>query len=238
MFWAPLLLTVGAAASVPKRLSPAEIAPYPPMQWHSWGLFTHEDLVTQANMEEMADALVESGMAAAGYATVNAAGTVAAAVTAAIAVTGAGTGAGATATCCESGTAPQPRRRGGAAAARKRIAGKKTSRRRRHRIVAGATRAALVRGARGALAAQVEPSRCRRRHCRHCESGVRRRDAQPLGDLERAAARKRVAVAAAAAAAATAAAARVPAAAHAALRRPEPGRRSRSKHPELLVLDH
>ena len=71
MFWAPLLLTVGAAASVPKRLSPAEIAPYPPMQWHSWGLFTHEDLVTQANMEEMADALVESGMAAAGYATVN-----------------------------------------------------------------------------------------------------------------------------------------------------------------------
>ena len=41
------------------------------MQWHSWGLFTHEDLVTQANMEEMADALVASGMASAGYDTVN-----------------------------------------------------------------------------------------------------------------------------------------------------------------------
>jgi hypothetical protein len=40
-------------------------------QWHSWGLFTHEDLVTESNMLEMAEALVSSGMADAGYDTVN-----------------------------------------------------------------------------------------------------------------------------------------------------------------------
>jgi alpha-galactosidase len=65
------IVLVGGALSAPPKLTPAQIAPYPPMQWHSWGLFTHEDLVTEANMNEMADALVSSGMAAAGYDTVN-----------------------------------------------------------------------------------------------------------------------------------------------------------------------
>jgi hexosaminidase len=57
--------------NVVARKTPAENAPFPPMQWHSWGLFTHEGLVTEARMLEMADALVSSGMAAAGYATLN-----------------------------------------------------------------------------------------------------------------------------------------------------------------------
>ena len=35
------------------------------------GLFTHEDLVNQQNMEEMAQALVSSGLAAVGFDTVN-----------------------------------------------------------------------------------------------------------------------------------------------------------------------
>merc|ERR1719174_1699879 len=60
---------LGRAAVV--RKTPAEIAPFPPMQWHSWGLFTHEDLVNEANMLEIAEALVSSGMASAGYDTVN-----------------------------------------------------------------------------------------------------------------------------------------------------------------------
>ena len=55
----------------PRKLTPAEIAPYPPMQWHSWGLFTSEDLVTEANMNEMAEALVSSGLAKKGYKYVN-----------------------------------------------------------------------------------------------------------------------------------------------------------------------
>jgi alpha-galactosidase len=63
-----VLLHVAAAAQAKER---ADVSPYPPMQWHSWGLFTHEDLVTEANMKEMGDALVSSGMAAAGYDTVN-----------------------------------------------------------------------------------------------------------------------------------------------------------------------
>ena len=54
-----------------KKKTAAEIAPFPPMMWHSWGLFTHEDLVTEANMNEMADALISSGMARAGYDAVN-----------------------------------------------------------------------------------------------------------------------------------------------------------------------
>ena len=72
-----LLLLLGGAAVAgpgappPRKLTPAEIAPYPPMQWHSWGLFTSDDLVNEANMEEMAEALVSSGMAAAGYDTLN-----------------------------------------------------------------------------------------------------------------------------------------------------------------------
>lgn len=61
--------SAGAARVLAK--TPAEIAPFPPMQWHSWGLFTKEDRVTEANMVEMAEALVSSGMAAAGFDTVN-----------------------------------------------------------------------------------------------------------------------------------------------------------------------
>ena len=53
------------------KLAASEVAPYPPMQWHSWGLFTHEDLISEKNMEEMASALISSGMAAAGYSTIN-----------------------------------------------------------------------------------------------------------------------------------------------------------------------
>ena len=48
-----------------------ELAPYPPLMWHSWGLFTHDDDVNEDNMKAMGDALVLSGMAAAGYDTVN-----------------------------------------------------------------------------------------------------------------------------------------------------------------------
>jgi hypothetical protein len=53
------------------RLSAARPAPYPPLMWHSWGLFTHDDEVNEENMKAMGDALVLSGMAAAGYDTVN-----------------------------------------------------------------------------------------------------------------------------------------------------------------------
>ena len=58
-----LLLAIALAqgSSPPPRKMPGDIAPYPPMQWHSWGLFTHEDLVTEANMLEMAEALVSPG---------------------------------------------------------------------------------------------------------------------------------------------------------------------------------
>ena len=51
--------------------TPAEVPPYPPMHWHSWGLFTHEDLVNETNMGQMAEALIASGMATAGFDTVN-----------------------------------------------------------------------------------------------------------------------------------------------------------------------
>lgn len=47
-------------------LSSAVNAPFPPMMWHSWGLFTSEDLSNEANMQMMADALIKSGMAEAG----------------------------------------------------------------------------------------------------------------------------------------------------------------------------
>ena len=36
----------------------AEIAPYPPMHWHSWNTFCAEGMVNDANMREMADALI------------------------------------------------------------------------------------------------------------------------------------------------------------------------------------
>ena len=59
-----------AVASKPKKTA-AEIAPYPPMHWHSWNTFCGEDKVNEANMHEMTQALISSGMVAAGYTTVN-----------------------------------------------------------------------------------------------------------------------------------------------------------------------
>lgn len=61
----------GGGAPPFRARTPAEVAPYPPMHWHSWGLYTHEDLVNETNMGEMAEALIASGMAAAGYDTIN-----------------------------------------------------------------------------------------------------------------------------------------------------------------------
>ena len=58
-----------AAKTAPKPA--AEIAPYPPMHWHSWNTFCAEDMVNETNMMEMAEALLETGMVAAGYDTVN-----------------------------------------------------------------------------------------------------------------------------------------------------------------------
>eukprot|EP01050_Picozoa_sp_SAG11_P009544 SAG11_NODE_907_length_6599_cov_13.219231_2_plen_104_part_00 len=52
-------------------MTPAQIAPYPPMQWHSFQLFQGDDEISEANMLEMARALQSSGMAAAGYSTIN-----------------------------------------------------------------------------------------------------------------------------------------------------------------------
>ena len=40
------LLLVPAAA----RKTPAQIAPYPPMQWHSFGEFKEHDEINEANM--------------------------------------------------------------------------------------------------------------------------------------------------------------------------------------------
>ena len=57
-------------AGVPPK-PPQEIAPYPPMHWHSWNTFCAEDMVNETNMREMADALIATGMVAAGYNTVN-----------------------------------------------------------------------------------------------------------------------------------------------------------------------
>jgi alpha-galactosidase len=46
-----------------------QLLPYPPMHWHSWNQFS--SAVNESNMREIADALVTTGMAAAGYDTVN-----------------------------------------------------------------------------------------------------------------------------------------------------------------------
>lgn len=64
-------LALYAAAKGPPPIPPAALAPYPPMHWHSWNTFCAEDLVNYTNMCEMADALLSSGMAEAGYRTVN-----------------------------------------------------------------------------------------------------------------------------------------------------------------------
>ena len=62
--------SVVAAARV-APIPAAQLLPYPPMHWHSWNQFSGEATVTDANMREIADALVSSGMASAGYDTVN-----------------------------------------------------------------------------------------------------------------------------------------------------------------------
>ena len=73
-----LSLSLVASASISqtsaepvKTIPPAQLVPYPPMQWHSWNLFCGEGLLTDADMREMAQALINTGMAAAGYDTVN-----------------------------------------------------------------------------------------------------------------------------------------------------------------------
>lgn len=52
----------------------AAVAPpaaYPPMHWHSWNTFCKENAVNEQNMRQMADSLISTGMAAAGYDMVN-----------------------------------------------------------------------------------------------------------------------------------------------------------------------
>ena len=58
-----VLLHVAAAAQAKER---ADVSPYPPMQWHSFGQFNREIDINEANMLSVAEALVETGMAAAG----------------------------------------------------------------------------------------------------------------------------------------------------------------------------
>jgi len=60
----------GAGAVVAPRAA-IELLPYPPMHWHSWNTFCGENMVNETNMKEMADALISTGMAAAGYNTIN-----------------------------------------------------------------------------------------------------------------------------------------------------------------------
>jgi alpha-galactosidase len=60
--------SLGAAEA---RKTPAEIAPYPPMQWHSFGEFKLHDEINEANMLGAAEALISSGMAIAGFDTLN-----------------------------------------------------------------------------------------------------------------------------------------------------------------------
>ena len=52
---------MAAAAAPPVKPRPAaELAPYPPMHWHSWNTFCAEDMTNHANMREMADALIRT----------------------------------------------------------------------------------------------------------------------------------------------------------------------------------
>ena len=64
------LLAHGTSAAV-APIPAAQLLPYPPMHWHSWNQFSGEGTVTDTNMRSIADALIETGMAAAGYDTVN-----------------------------------------------------------------------------------------------------------------------------------------------------------------------
>ena len=70
-----LTIDGGPAAATPPSSPPARpaaaLAPYPPMHWHSWNTFCAEDMTNHTNMKEMADALISTGMAAAGYTMVN-----------------------------------------------------------------------------------------------------------------------------------------------------------------------
>lgn len=63
------IATVSAERVVP--IPAAQLLPHPPMHWHSWNQFSGEGTVTDANMRSIADALVTTGMAAAGYDMVN-----------------------------------------------------------------------------------------------------------------------------------------------------------------------
>ena len=63
--------SLAALAAPPSLIPPAQLLPYPPMHWHSWNQFSGEGTVTDATMREIGDALVATGMAAAGYDTVN-----------------------------------------------------------------------------------------------------------------------------------------------------------------------
>ena len=54
------------------RKTPAEVAPFPPMQWHSFGEIPNGDgQIDEALLMECADALISTGMAEAGYDTIN-----------------------------------------------------------------------------------------------------------------------------------------------------------------------
>jgi alpha-galactosidase len=69
-----VLLAVAQLASAEPPVKPtpaAQLVPHPPMHWHSWNQFSGEATVTEASMREIGDALVATGMAAAGYDTVN-----------------------------------------------------------------------------------------------------------------------------------------------------------------------
>ena len=62
-----LVLLALAFGAQQQPIPAAQLAPYPPMHWHSWNTFCHENAVNEGNMKEMADALIETGMAEAGY---------------------------------------------------------------------------------------------------------------------------------------------------------------------------
>jgi alpha-galactosidase len=62
-----VLVFAAMVAAVP----PLPLTPYPPMHWHSWNTFCKENAVNEENMKEIADSLISTGMAAAGYDMVN-----------------------------------------------------------------------------------------------------------------------------------------------------------------------
>jgi hypothetical protein len=67
-------LLVAVASTAPDAyalLATADSLAYPPMHWHSWNTFCGEDEVNETNMREMAEAVLSSGLAAAGYDTLN-----------------------------------------------------------------------------------------------------------------------------------------------------------------------